>query len=241
MSVNNSPIKSPTKGSKAKWGPMSPRKMVKSIGSHLSPKKKSPRKKSVLSPCIDEGAPVSNVAVPVYEYLDDDDAAIMKSPPPKSESELQAEALLEKMRKDRDEQLANEKEIEKQIAQCQERHAVSMMMAPEDVDECVEQIARLKREYEKIQSAVSILDMHLLNLECDLEDARSEAMGILADHESYVDDPSESHVNVDFSEHEHYRTEMVEILSPGRKTTVEWPSRGDDSFSLHYLRIYIYI
>jgi hypothetical protein len=227
----DSPMKSPTKS----WGPMSPRKLVKNLAGQFSSPKKSPRKKSVIPPCIDEDAPAKMEAAPVpilFEFLDDDEllpnSPKSKSTMPKSESELQAEALLEKMRQDRDEQLAKEKELEKKIAEYQERHAVSLMMAPEDVEGCVDQIARLKRECEKIASAVSILDMHLLNLECDLEDARSEAV-VAGANDSYsvsgggggggIGDPSESQVCVDFSEHEHYRAEMVEILSPGRGKT----------------------
>jgi hypothetical protein len=220
---SSSPTRSPTK-----WGPMSPRKIIRTLSGQFSPKK-SPRKKSVIPPCIDEDAPATDDAapVPIFEFVDDDEL-LLKSPNsnnmPKSESELQAEALLEKMRQDRDEQLMKEKEVEKKIAEYQELHAVSLMMAPENVEECVDQIARLKREREKIASAVSILDMHLLNLECDLEDARSEALGNMAGaaDDSYsvsgVGEPSESQVCVDCSEHEHYKAEMVGILSPGRVT-----------------------
>ena len=112
--------------------------------------------------------------------------------------------------------------LDKEIADHQENHALIQMSADQDeIDAVLDKVKNLKREREKLTSAVTVLEMHLLNLSCDLRDARSEAMASLLSgsngpegSSNHPEDASESCVQVDCSEHEFYKAELVEILSP---------------------------
>jgi hypothetical protein len=90
-----------------------------------------------------------------------------------STSLFDAETLLADIRRARAEQTSHEMQLVKDIGE-QLRQAILEQMGGchAAAEECTMQANRRKQERELVASAISVLDMHILTLECNLEDAR---------------------------------------------------------------------
>jgi hypothetical protein len=115
----------------------------------------------------------------------------------KTPSEVEAEGLLVDIRNSRDDQRANVVKLEKDIRQQMEFGIAYQMMGgcSDETEVYLQQASRLRHKLEVTLTAIAVLDMHILTLESEIQEAQS------------------AHRSVDFSEQESFTQEMESILS----------------------------
>lgn len=110
---------------------------------------------------------------------------------------LDAENLLADIRRARAEQAAHQAQLDSDIREQLQQATLELMMGGchEQAEECNMNAMRLKQERELVCSAISVLDLHILTMESDLEDARSVHAAV-----------------IDCSEHEFFAQELKDQL-----------------------------
>jgi predicted nucleic acid-binding Zn-ribbon protein len=149
---------------------------------------------------------------------DDDEESVAESSFHKSVSHIQAENLVSEMCQALQYQRSQVKALDNAIKNHKERAAILQMMGTEqEITEVTDKIEVIKAEREKVQAAISLLSLHIINMESELEDAEQSLMAASQSHHGSFFREGGSQVNIDFSEHETYAQEVEEVLSSSLK------------------------
>lgn len=189
--------------------PMSPRKSPVMIPSMpISPDDEKERSCSHLDGSFNFQYLNGMPAIDLDDEADDNNPALGMSL-----SEMQATNLLEKMIDVKKSQVKKEKDLDKSIVEQVELATARHMMGNSyGAGLCMKKVNRIKQERERVNSAINVMEMKVINLESDLEEARAMA----ASQRKGADNPEAFEVNVDIDEHGNYEQEIKEILSMSR-------------------------
>lgn len=205
---------------------MSPRKLIQKLGMPLTPRKSIKKKMNATIPParledeLDQSSRHSISPIDLANLEDDDDEeSVAESSFHKSASHIQAENLVSEMCQALQYQRSQVKALDNEIKNHKERAAILQMMGTEqEITEVTDKIEVIKAEREKVQAAISLLSLHIINMESELDDADQSLMAAASQshHGSFFREGG-SQVNIDFSEHETYAQEVEEVLSSSLK------------------------